>query len=59
MPHPLAGTVKAVANPLRLSATPIVRYTHSPMLGQHNDEITQRFGPGVTPVPHHPSAGGE
>jgi crotonobetainyl-CoA:carnitine CoA-transferase CaiB-like acyl-CoA transferase len=50
MPHPRAGTVKTIANPLRLSATPLSGYRHAPMLGEHNDEITARFGPGVAPV---------
>jgi len=49
LPHPLAGTIKTIANPLRLSHTPIFEYRHAPLLGQHNDEIIQRYGPGVTP----------
>ncbi|WP_280154145.1 CaiB/BaiF CoA-transferase family protein [Piscinibacter sp. XHJ-5] len=39
MPHPLAGTVPLVANPIRLSASP-VSYRHAPpTLGQHTDEV--------------------
>ncbi len=39
MPHPLSGTLKVVANPLRMSATP-PRYDRPPPLtGQHTDEI--------------------
>ena len=39
LPHPLAGTVPLVANPIRLSASP-VRYERAPpMLGQHTDEV--------------------
>jgi len=39
LPHPLAGTVPLVANPIRLSASP-VRYERAPpTLGQHTDEV--------------------
>ncbi|MEN9493338.1 MAG: hypothetical protein RJA63_3787 [Pseudomonadota bacterium] len=39
LPHPGAGTVPLVANPLRLSATP-VRYTSAPpSLGQHTSQV--------------------
>lgn len=41
MPHVLAGTVPTVANPLRLSATPVA-YRHAPpLLGQHTREVLQ------------------
>ena len=45
LPHPLAGTVALVANPIRLSASP-VRYERAPpTLGQHTDEVlTQWLG---------------
>src|SRR5688572_14259089 len=39
VPHPLSGTVKICANPIKLSATPIDRYTAPPTLGQHTDEV--------------------
>lgn len=41
LPHPLAGegTVPLIANPVKLSGTP-VRYRHAPpTLGQHTDEV--------------------
>ena len=39
MAHPLAGSVPLVANPIRLSASP-VRYERAPpTLGQHTDEV--------------------
>jgi crotonobetainyl-CoA:carnitine CoA-transferase CaiB-like acyl-CoA transferase len=38
-PHPAAGEVRMVANPIRFSATPITYDVPPPMLGQHTDEI--------------------
>ena len=39
VPHPLSGTVKICANPIKLSATPIDHYTAPPILGQHTAEV--------------------
>jgi crotonobetainyl-CoA:carnitine CoA-transferase CaiB-like acyl-CoA transferase len=41
MPHPLAGsgTVKLVANPAELSATPLDYRRPPPVLGEHTDEV--------------------
>jgi crotonobetainyl-CoA:carnitine CoA-transferase CaiB-like acyl-CoA transferase len=39
MPHPLAGHVSLVANPLRLSATPVSYRTAPPTLGAHTREV--------------------
>lgn len=39
LPHPVAGTVPTVANPLRLSATPITYRTAPPVLGDANDRL--------------------
>jgi crotonobetainyl-CoA:carnitine CoA-transferase CaiB-like acyl-CoA transferase len=39
VPHPLSGTVKLAANPIRYSATPIEQYTAPPLLGEHTDEV--------------------
>jgi crotonobetainyl-CoA:carnitine CoA-transferase CaiB-like acyl-CoA transferase len=41
MPHPLAGTVPTVANPIRLSATPVEYRSAPPLLGQHTREVLQ------------------
>ena len=42
--HPLAGSVRLVASPLKLSATP-VRYERAPpLLGAHTDEVLAEFG---------------
>jgi len=39
LPHPRAGTLPSIANPMRFSQTPI-EYTHAPpILGQHTDEV--------------------
>ena len=43
MPHPQAGTVPLVANPIRLSATPVA-YRHAPpALGQHTGEVLAQW----------------
>lgn len=39
LPHPVAGSVPGVANPIRLSATPVVHCSAPPTLGQHTDEV--------------------
>jgi crotonobetainyl-CoA:carnitine CoA-transferase CaiB-like acyl-CoA transferase len=40
--HPLAGSVPSVANPIRLSGTPIDSDRAPPLLGQHTDEVLAR-----------------
>ena len=37
--HPTAGSVASVANPIRLSQTPIEYERAPPLLGQHTDEV--------------------
>src|SRR3546814_6218929 len=41
MPHPLSpdGTGAGIANPVRMSATPVTYERHPPLLGEHNDEV--------------------
>ncbi|MDZ7858094.1 CaiB/BaiF CoA-transferase family protein [Sphaerotilus sp.] len=39
LPHPVAGTVPGVANPIRLSATPVVYRSAPPVLGAHTGEV--------------------
>ncbi|MDH3389915.1 MAG: CoA transferase, partial [Gammaproteobacteria bacterium] len=41
--HPAAGRVASVANPIRLSATPIEYRLAPPTLGQHTDEVLNRI----------------
>jgi len=44
MPHSLAGTVRMVASPLKLAATP-VRYRRAPpLLGEHNEAVLAELG---------------
>jgi crotonobetainyl-CoA:carnitine CoA-transferase CaiB-like acyl-CoA transferase len=44
LPHPLAGSVPSVANPIRLSATPLRYETAPPTLGQHTREVLSGLG---------------
>ena len=46
--HPIAGTVPSVANPIRMSSTPVKYRTAAPMLGQHTLEVLTRVL-GMTP----------
>jgi crotonobetainyl-CoA:carnitine CoA-transferase CaiB-like acyl-CoA transferase len=39
LPHPVAGSVSLVANPLRLSQTPVTYRSSPPSLGAHTDEV--------------------
>ena len=39
LPHPVAGTVPGVANPIRMSATPVVYRSAPPVLGAHTGEV--------------------
>jgi crotonobetainyl-CoA:carnitine CoA-transferase CaiB-like acyl-CoA transferase len=46
LPHALAGVVPGVANPIRLSATPVVYRTAPPQLGQHTEAVLAEWGVG-------------
>ena len=44
MPHAIAGTVRMVASPLKLGATP-VRYRRAPpLLGEHTETVLAELG---------------
>jgi formyl-CoA transferase len=44
LPHPLAGSIPLVANPIKLSATPPTYERAPPTLGQHTDEVLRECG---------------
>lgn len=39
LPHPVAGKVAMVANPIRLSGSPVTYRRPPPLLGEHTDEV--------------------
>ncbi|MGB5247241.1 MAG: CaiB/BaiF CoA-transferase family protein [Woeseia sp.] len=41
LPHPLAGSVPAVANPVRFSATPATLRSAPPLLGEHTSDVLE------------------
>lgn len=43
MAHPLAGTVPLVANPIRMSASPVGYVRPPPMLGEHTGEVLESW----------------
>ncbi len=43
MPHPVAGTVPLVANPIRMSATPVEYRCAPPTLGEHTDAVLDEW----------------
>ena len=43
LPHPLAGTVPLVANPVRFSASPVDHGRPPPLRGQHTDEVVAEW----------------
>lgn len=42
--HPVAGPIKTLRNPIRLSETPITAYAAPPLVGQHTDQILAGAG---------------
>lgn len=43
LPHPVAGTVPTVANPIRLSATPLDHSRAPPLLGADTDAVLREY----------------
>ena len=41
VPHPTGGSVPLVANPIKMSLTPVVQAVAPPTLGQHTREVLQ------------------
>ena len=44
MPHPLSGSVRLVASPMKFSATPVQCRRPPPLLGEHTAQILGEFG---------------
>ena len=44
LPHPASGTVPSVANPIKMSATPLQYQSAPPLLGQHTREVLANAG---------------
>ncbi len=44
LPHPLAGTVKQVVNPIRFQDSPLTFESPPPLLGQHTAEVLAALG---------------
>jgi len=44
IPHPVTGTIATIANPIRLSETPLTEYRTPPMLGEHTGEVLASLG---------------
>ncbi|MEQ1686884.1 MAG: CaiB/BaiF CoA-transferase family protein [Burkholderiaceae bacterium] len=44
MPHPLSGSVRLVASPMKFSATPVQYRRPPPLLGEHTTQILGEFG---------------
>ncbi len=42
--HPMLGIVKSIANPMRLSDTPVSYRFAPPFLGEHTNQILQALG---------------
>lgn len=42
--HPLYGQVPSIRNPIRFSETPLEPTEAPPVLGQHTDQVLERFG---------------
>src|SRR5207237_4390232 len=43
LPHAVAGTVPGVANPIRLSASPVAYDRGPPVLGEHTAEVPRQW----------------
>ncbi len=44
VPHPLSDSLRLVASPMKLSATPVQLRRAPPLLGQHTDEVLAQLG---------------
>ena len=44
MPHALAGNVRLVASPIKMSLTPVQYRSAPPLLGEHTGAVLREFG---------------
>ncbi len=44
MSHPIAGMIKQIGFPIKFSQTPGKIHSHSPILGEHTEEILSQLG---------------
>jgi CoA-transferase family III len=44
MNHPVAGIIKQFGFPIKFSQTPGKIYSHSPLLGEHTEEVLEELG---------------
>ncbi len=44
VPHPLAGEVRLVASPIKMSLTPVQYRSAPPLLGEHTEAVLREFG---------------
>lgn len=44
LPHPTAGRISLLANPVRLSESPVAIRRAPPLLGEHTQEVLREFG---------------
>ena len=50
MPHPLTDTLRLVASPMKLSATPVQYRRPPPLLGEHTSEVLGEMGWGADEI---------
>ncbi len=48
--HPTLGTVKSLATPVHMSATPLRYDRHPPLLGEQTEEIMRELGYGADQI---------
>jgi crotonobetainyl-CoA:carnitine CoA-transferase CaiB-like acyl-CoA transferase len=52
LPHPAVGTVKLVANPIKMSASATTASAHPPLLSEHTDAVLAALGYSAAQIAH-------